>query len=153
MVKRRKIRLTKTINRHLLFRDSSHTLPANRLRAYHSPWGRHLLFRSSSHTLLANKFRVYHLPKRRAAVRLALYVILLFGKKIRSFKKSTRAIFHTITHLLIHQNFRKKWAKQLTPVKRSALFTPYKLGRPGRLQPRVLFTNEYGATPQDSILG
>src|ERR1041384_2958505 len=104
----------------------------------------HLLFRNSSYILLANKFRVYHLPTRKSAVNLALYVLLLSEKNIRSLKKSMRVIFYTITHLLFLQNFRKKWAKQLTPVKRSTLFTPSKFGRVGRLQPRVLSDCIYG---------
>src|ERR1041384_1124444 len=133
-------RLIKTINRHLLFRDSSHTLLANRLRAYHSLWGQHLLFRNSSYTLLANKFRVYHLLTRKSAVNLALYILLLLEKNIRSLKKSIRVIFYTITHLLLLQNFYKKWAKQSTPIKRSALFTPSKFRQAGRLQPRVCLT-------------
>src|ERR1051325_6164472 len=105
MLEKKDIRLTKTINRRPLFRDSSHTLSANGFRAYHSPWGWHLLFRSSSHTLLANKFRVYHLPKRRAAVRSDLLVLLFLKKHILSLKKSTRSIFFTITHLYFQQNF------------------------------------------------
>src|ERR1041384_2070758 len=85
----------------------------------------HLLFRNSSYILLANKFRVYHLPTRKLAVNLALYVLLLSEKNICSLKKSIRVIFYTITHLLFLQNFRKKWAKQLTPSKdRHCLLLP-----------------------------
>ena len=140
------IRLEKTINWHLLFRDSSYMLSASRLRAYHSPWGRHLLFRSGSHMPLANKLRVYHLPTKKPAVRHALCVLLLLKKNILSFKKGTRSILLTLTHLLLHQNFWKKWAKQLTPVKRSALFTSFKFRQHSRLQLCVLFTNKYDAT-------
>jgi hypothetical protein len=150
MAEKKDIRLKKTINRHLLFRDSSHTLPANRLRVYHSPWGRHLLFRGSSHTLPANKLRVYHLPKRKPAVRSALRILLLFEKNLLSLKDGTRAIFSFITRLCLQQNFRKKWAKQLTPVRRSSLFTPSKFRRTGRLQPRVLLgkqTRSYSTWP------
>ena len=53
------IRLEKTIKWHLLFRDSSHTLSASRLRAYHSPWGQHLLFRSGFYMPLAIEFITY----------------------------------------------------------------------------------------------
>src|ERR1051325_9014857 len=117
MFEKKDIRLTKTINRRLLFRDSSHTLSANRFRAYHSPWRRHLLFRSSSHTLLANKFRVYHLPKRRAAVCSDLLVLLLLKKYILSLKKSTRSILFTITYLCFQQNFQKSGQNSLSPSK------------------------------------
>ena len=121
-------------------------LSASRLRAYYSPWGWHLLFRSGSYMPLANKLRVYHLPKKKLAVRYALYILLLLKKNILSFKKSTRSILLTLTRLLLHQNFQKKWAKQLIPIKRSALFTSFKFGQHSRLQPRVLFTNKYDAT-------
>ena len=107
------IKLKKTINQHLLFRDSSYTLSASRLRAYYLLQRQYLLFRSSSHMLLANKLRVYHLLKKKPAVRRALCVLLLLKKNILSFKKGTRSILLTLTHLLLHQNFRKKWAKQL----------------------------------------
>jgi hypothetical protein len=52
--------------------------------------------------------------------------------------------YYTTTHFSRQQNFHKKWAKQLTPVKRSTLFTVSKFGRHSRLQPRV--QNGYGAT-------
>ena len=101
---------------------------------------------------LANKLRVYHLPKKKSAVRRALCVLLLLKKNILSFKKGTRSILLTLTHLLLHQNFQKKWAKQLTPIKRLALFTPPKFGQHSRLQPCVLFTNKYDATLRDPDL-
>ena len=149
MFEKKDIRLTKTINRHLLFRDSSHTLSANRFRAYHSPWRWHLLFKSSSHMLLANKFRVYYLPKRRAAVCSDLLVLLFLKKHILFLKKSTWSIFFALTHLCFQQNFRKKWAKQLISVKRSVLFTYSKFSQSDRLQPHILFDNKHVATPHN----
>src|SRR5690242_17457524 len=67
--------------------------------------------------LLANKFRVYHLPTRKSAVILALYILLLLKKNICFFKKSTKIIFYTITHLFIFQNFYEKRQNSLLLLK------------------------------------
>ena len=124
-----KIRPRKFISRHLLFRDSSHTLPANRLRVYHLPQKRHLSFRNSSHTLFADRLRVYHSPKKKYG-QPKLCKICYKEKYTHSFKKKTKQVVLSSTRHFrrSRQNSRKKWAKQLTPSKRSALFTFSKFG-------------------------
>ena len=114
MLEKKNIKLTKTINQCLLFRDSSYKLSANRFKAYHLLQEWYLLFRSSFYMLLANKFRVYHLSKRILAVCSDLLILLFLVKNILSFKKNTRSILFTLTYLYLTK-FSKKVGKIAYP--------------------------------------
>ena len=122
--------MNETISQHLSFRGSCHTLPADRLRVYHSLQGRQLSFRSSSHTLLADSLRVYHSPKRRVLSGLSILGSGFGNLHSLVPKRLSTRITRTLKHhpLGLATKISEKVGKTAYPVKRSTLFTVTKFG-------------------------